>query len=365
MNYVIRSNNLRIGSRRVSAAQLIERGSIGVNFHVSESVAGLGIPQIANHHDSSQCPSGLVHARQLHTFASLSRGAFVTTRTSTSDGSQRWLAGRVTEGYKFREAIYEGHPHVLTVCWGEFLPEETTIGGQMTIQQLPNYLIEQVQQAADSTPPHSPRPEIAVSQASRSAPALAKRNAAVLPPPPTSARPVWDEPCDECDSIGYDHRFLLRPAPVAPGREGGHDVLIVGLNPSRPDVGAGATLRGIRDLLDEMQARSGGVVNLLSRRSSDPDEIPRPETHPHNNAHLAAAVAQASVVLCAWGGNISRVAHGMATSAEDHFRQIIEVSSTPAFTLGSKPYHPRHWATRPREYFGKGLEGLPFCAWPH
>lgn len=126
----------------------------------------------------------------------------------------------------------------------------------------------------------------------------------------------------------------------------GHDVLIVGLNPSCPDESSNPTFSQMIRLLNALKPRSSAVVNLLSIRGTSPEDLPAPFTSEENGLFIEDAVSAASLVICAWGGltRLPSEARALASAVQSDIFAVASHRGTPCLVVGDRPSHPRGWA---------------------
>lgn len=129
---VILSTDLQ-GARggRISAAELVEAGAVGVNYFVRRPVGGLAVEQIAPLVGRGDGRAVRGYAGQLWTFANVPTGTLVVTNPLQA-GRVRYLCGRLTTPYGYRPDLFPEHPHVRGVDWVASLPAGTRLDGNPT-----------------------------------------------------------------------------------------------------------------------------------------------------------------------------------------------------------------------------------------
>jgi hypothetical protein len=166
----------------------------------------------------------------------------------------------------------------------------------------------------------------------------------------------------KCGSTHSKHRFWL-PIPVqGPINPTGHDLLVVMINPNCPDEGDAVTLSNTTWFAEEIGARSGCIVNLLSRRCGKRLELQEDAQAPHNLDVLETAVGLATLILLAWGPTqVSRRAMKQRIRAEAKLRNALKARpEVLVVSVGRSCLHP---GSRPGEtWVGKARTELRYVS---
>lgn len=124
----------------------------------------------------------------------------------------------------------------------------------------------------------------------------------------------------------------------------GPGIAWVMLNPSTADASIDdPTIRKICGFSKRWGYSLLTVVNLFALRSTDPKALKKHQdpVGPDNDAHIRAAVASATTVVCAWGN------HGALLDRDIAVRKLIHGAGKAAVVLGLNDTGPRKQPVHP------------------
>lgn len=356
---LVRTSTMTAGSGPMDIGEHRSLGRLAVNFHVRRDVRASTINEIAALVAEPYRRRAHKYARELDLFRSSQTGTRVVT---VLPGKRRLMFGTLTGSYIYDSQLMADHPHTRAIAWDA----AATHGAVGVAWRFSNVAwLDPSAEIASGLLADGVARRTSVSESNRLSlppthtavgwrpepPPLARASVSWPPRDEPQALTVEVEPCSRsgCGPTHSCHRFWL-PVDLLEDRDEGHDLLVVGFNPTCPDAGNAPTLANIRWFAEHVGARSVCIVNLLSRRSSSRGALPNAGLvqHSHNVGVIATAVRRASLVLAGWGSApVPQVATAACADALAEFRRSIVANPAVQFvSVGPRQMHPAHTGFR-------------------
>jgi hypothetical protein len=347
-----------------------EHGVVALNCKVRRDITILTPEEIIASGPKRQ------HARELAQVKHLDPGHLV---IATHGRRRDVLIGTVTETYIYRDLVPE-HPHTFEVAWGSQVPRSVLDEAGMTWPpravvaitdvDLPPAALDVVRRAAareefgTSGRRGGGRPQPpATGRAVRRRPVGIAGAELMSRVPRRTGEPVsWIDPAlideervvpcpvERC-SDHTRHRYWL-PIELPAPQPGGLNLLVVGVNPTCPDVDhpRNQTYRQVRRLAAGIGAASCGMVNLATRRTGNVSELMSVDGELVGRRHeamLKDAFAQADLVVLAYG-RIDRGRRGVLEPLRRQLMSLVDIERKRGLVVaqvGEFPSHPWPWST--------------------
>lgn len=348
-----------------------EHGLVALNCKVRRDITGLTPEQIEESGSSRR------HARELARVQHLDPGHLV---IATHGRRRDVLIGTVIDEYVYRDDLIPEHPHTFEVSWGPQVPRSVLDGAGMpwppravlaiTDVALPAAALDVVQRAAAGeefgTPGRRQRPQAELETGLttlRRQPVGASGAELLARVPRRLGRPAsWSDPAlahearvvpcpaERCHDHSR-HRYWL-PVELPEARVDGPNLLVVGVNPTCPDVDhpRNQTYRQVRRLAAGIRAASCGMVNLATRRTADVSELMSVDGElvgPRHARMLRDAFAQADLVVLAHG-RIEGSRRAVLEPLREQLMSLVDAERTRGLVvaqIGEFPSHPWPWST--------------------
>jgi hypothetical protein len=348
-----------------------EHGIVALNCKVRRDITTLTPEQIEESGSSRR------HARELARVQHLDPGHLV---IATHGRRRDVLIGTVTEEYVFRDDLIPEHPHTFEVAWGKQIPRLALDEAGMpwppravvaiTDVDLPPAALDVVKRAAAGeefgtprrsrlgrTPPDTRTSAVRRQAVGISGPKLLARVRRRTGGPVSWVDPAFaDEertvpcPVDRCHDHTR-HRYWL-PIELHAPRPDGPNLLVVGVNPTCPDVDhpRNQTYRQVRRLAAGIGAASCGMVNLATRRTGNVSELMSVGGElvgPRHAVMLKKAFEQADLAVLAHG-RIEGSRRSALEPLRERLMSLVDAERTRGLVVaqvGEFPSHPWPWST--------------------
>lgn len=158
-------------------------------------------------------------------------------------------------------------------------------------------------------------------------------------------------PCGNPRCLAHtEHRYRHDIVDLA-ADPAGHDLVVVAFNPHCPDTIGSPTFRHITNLAAALRVRTAVVVNLCSLRSGEPSDLDATSIPSagweQNRAHVDRALADATLVITAWGTTTAaRTGNGRIAEERRHIEAELRVGISAArLQVGriGPGWHPSVW----------------------